>query len=98
MKAREYAEDYKANPSLQKLGEIVSKIFLEIEGIAKIRHVKNDEAILSILTEQDQKWRTFVQLVGDSNINPAGFENFIKKRLPEAFDKWQAWKTDRRRR
>lgn len=87
MKAREYVEKYKANPTPQTLGEIVKEMVFEIEEIAKMRHARSNEAFISIFEEQDRKWRAFVRMVNDPNIRPDGFMKFCQMYFPEVFEK-----------
>ena len=84
-KATEYADQYKANPTIQTLTEIIKQMVFEIKEIGEMRHAKSDESFLSIFNEQQKKWQAFISLVGDSNIRPDGFDRFCQKYLPEVY-------------
>jgi len=86
VKAKEYAEKYKANPTPQTLVEIAKEMVFEIEEIYKIRHGKSDEALIAVFDEQERKWQAFVQLVDDPNVRRDGFKRFCQKHFPEVFE------------
>ncbi len=97
-KAKEYAEQYKANPTIQTLAEIVKEMVLEIREIYEMRHGKSDGALKAIFNEQEEKWRAFVRLVDDPNIAQDGFRNFCQKYFPEVYEAKTSQRIDRPRR
>ena len=82
MKAKEYAEKYKANPTPQCLGRIAVEMLVEVKGIAESRHAKSDDALISILNEVINKWRAFAKIVGDESISTDGLKQLIVKDFP----------------
>ena len=87
MKAKECADIYKANPCDNTLMEIVDSFIKEIKEIAEIRHVKYDIGFVSILSEQDRKWRAFTRLCPD--IRPDGFRIMVFKHFPFLLGRWK---------
>ena len=81
MKAKEYAAEYKANPTLEKLGKIAAGMLSEMAIVAETRHAKSDEALISIINEQIDKWRAFAGLAGDG-IKPDGLKILIRRDFP----------------
>lgn len=82
MKAKDYAEKYKANPTLQCTGEIAVAMLVEVGEIAKVRHATTNEALIAILNEMINKWRAFAKLTGDKTIREDGLKRFIIKDFP----------------
>ena len=82
MKAKEYAEKYKSDPTLEKLAEIAMEFIFEIKKIAEVRHVKIDIGMIAILKEIIDKWHAFVRLTGDPRIKKEGLKNLILKEFP----------------
>ena len=54
---------YKNNPTDQELVNTVKSFLLESKDIIESRHAKSNEALISILNEQIDKWRSFARLV-----------------------------------
>ena len=59
----------------------------EIDEIAKMRHAKRNEAYLSILDEQERKWKAFARQFED--IREDGFENAVEDLFPEVYEVWR---------
>ena len=85
MKAKEYANKYKENPSDEVLGKIAIDMLVEIKTISELRHAKSGEALISILNEMINKWRAFALLVkdiGEHHVREDGLKLFIIKDFP----------------
>jgi hypothetical protein len=78
MKAKDYAEKYKESGKSDKvLKEIIFSFIKEVKEIANARKIssRNDQAIISIIREVDNKWRAFAKFF-PGEINPEGFRFF----------------------
>jgi len=42
-------------------------------------------AVLAILNELSDKWRTFARLVGNNEIHQDGFERLVEKEMPNIY-------------
>lgn len=86
-KAKEFAAEFKADPSNETLGRIAMDFIFEIEELQKKRHAQGASAFVAIFNEQDRKWKTFAKLV--KGIRPDGFERLVKEKLPSAHVLWR---------
>jgi hypothetical protein len=93
-KAKDYAADFKANPTDKNLVSIAQEFVQEINELAETRHVNSNEAMFSIFDEQDRKWRAFARLVGSNIIRPDGFEELMKRHFPEVHLFWRGLARD----
>ncbi|MDI6808284.1 MAG: hypothetical protein QME66_04785 [Candidatus Eisenbacteria bacterium] len=76
MKAKEYAEEYKKDPSPDRLKKILGEFLVEVKTIAQQRQVKRTGAFVSVLNEVSDKYRAFAVSAGDG-IRPDGFERAL---------------------
>jgi len=85
MKASDYVEKYKEDPV--GYAKTVNDMIMEIGEIAKQRNALYDPAFLSIISEQDKKWRKYVRLMegktGTITLNPDGFLICIVDFMPD---------------
>jgi hypothetical protein len=89
MKAKEYAERYKAEGSTNEaVAKVWMDMFNEVYEICKIRHAKTDAATVAVVYEIDNKWKAFARLAGPE-IKPDGFMGLLQYRCP---DLWEAIK------
>lgn len=93
MKAKEYAERFKAQGStIEAAGTVVFDMLMECKNLASLRHVRSDEGMVSILNEISDRWKAFVRQAGPlcdgDAINPQGFEAIVERRMPEVYDGW----------
>ena len=82
MKAKEYAEKYKVDPTDQTIGKIAIEMLLEVKIIAESRHAQTSESLISILKEQINKWRAFAKIVehiGENKVREDGLKRLIIK-------------------
>lgn len=86
-KAKEYADMYNENPSAQMCKTIVVEFLNEVKEIMGKRHTHGNEALFSVLDEQDRKWRAFARLVPD--IKPSGFEGMMKLHMADVYLWWR---------
>lgn len=98
MKAKEYAEFYKENPTPERLKGIIKDFMAQLVPLAEQRHAQTTAAFCAILNELDDKWRAFVRLVGDENIRPDGFERLIEKTGPTQYQVWVDYRKQTKRR
>ena len=87
-KAKEYAADFNAGPTVENLQIIASAFFAEIAELAEQRGTGSD-AMLGILNEQERKWKAFARR---TDVSEDGF-NLLFKKLH--FDAWVLWKGSR---
>lgn len=89
MKAKEYMERWeregRTDTSLAKIG---NEFFLEVSKIGIARHISSDEALFSILDEQDNKWRVFARLDKEKEVNPDGFAKMVEIVTPDIYALW----------
>lgn len=85
MKAKEYADLYRANPGHEAMAQIASSYLIEIGTIAEMRHATSDAAMMSIFDEQDQKWRAMARNLG---VAPDGFRLIMEAVMPEIYAQW----------
>lgn len=83
MKARDYAAQYKENPTGEQAATIAIAMCQEVKEIAEKRRVHSNAAIIAVLKEQIKKWQAFARLVDDPKSNivvePDGLKKFILK-------------------
>ncbi len=81
MKAKQYVEQYKYNPTVETLQKIAFDMIIETKDIMGKRHAKTDEAMISVIKETILKWKAFVNLVGDKGIREDGLKDLILKKF-----------------
>lgn len=85
MKAKDYAKNFDGNLSEDDFKKAVIKtitdFFIEVEEIKTSRNAFTDSSLLSILKEQDNKWRALSDIVLD--LRPTGFRDFVAIKIPE---------------
>lgn len=93
-KAKEYADQYIANPTHECLVDVCTKFALEVEQLVKQRNAKCDDALFAILNELDMKWRSFVRQLGDKNPNLSadGFIAIAQNVYPKIAPAWLRWR------
>ena len=87
MNSKEYAVIYKNNPCDETLMTIAEAFFREIKEIAEKRHIQYDIGFVSILDEQDRKWRAFARLCPE--IKQDGFRRLVFKQFPFLTAYWK---------
>lgn len=91
MKAKEYAKEFRKNESLDAVAQIANMFLAEIGTLIDERHAKTNEALFSILDEQDRKWRAFSMEVSPL-VHPGGFDTLIFELFPEIYLAWGLYK------
>jgi hypothetical protein len=86
VKAKDYAKRYIDNPTDKELVEIGRDFILEIKSITKLRNVKTNAGLKSIVIELDKKWKAFAKEVGGGIINPDGFIELLKYKFGNIYD------------
>lgn len=81
MKAKEYANAFKANPTKEFITKVLDEMTKEIVTISRDRHANSEAAIASVIREQDNKWRTFCDLIDMPELKPA-FSTFQENLSP----------------
>ncbi|OGI16175.1 MAG: hypothetical protein A2Z52_01090 [Candidatus Moranbacteria bacterium RBG_19FT_COMBO_42_6] len=93
MKAKEYAELYKAESVKKDVAETLKKILLmfldEVEEIRKKRGSTSNSVFHAILNEQSAKWQAFAKHTGNASIRKDGFKNFIRIQMPDIYRSWK---------
>ena len=92
MKAKDYAERYKSDPTDAELVSVALDMLAEIKTMVTARHAKYDSALYPIINEINDKWHVFVRLSGISEIYHDGFENILRLKIPEVHQAWILWK------
>lgn len=113
-KAKEYAREYIENPTDEALGEIVWQIsvnevkeLFEQRGVTEARIAARHSpgnatfTIISILDQQNDKWKAFARRVnaalGVHHLKEDGFEALLKKNFPSAWTMWKGQLNPRNR-
>lgn len=70
--------------------ELVCELVVETGEIAKMRHAKSNDALLSILQEQDRKWKAFARKAStpEEEIVQDGFRNAMPQFMPSVYGAW----------
>ena len=94
MKAKEYAAQFEANPTLEEVFAIGKQFILETGEIMETRHAKSNAAVFSILDEQDRKWRAFARILDGmtgipGGVRPDGFAMLTLLVMPAVYYYWQ---------
>ena len=98
MKAKEYYEKYKLDilsvdqgkyiPATQNF---IQELFAEMQTISKARNVRFDRGFISIMKEQNDKYKAVVRLFekefGASPLRLDGFEMILERRFPGVLEK-----------
>lgn len=90
-RAKEYAAQYRDEPTDEVLAKIAVSFLVEIAELAEMRHLgkrPGHRAMVAILDEQDRKWRAFAENFPDI-VRPNGFELLCKDKIPEAYVLWR---------
>lgn len=91
MKAKEYLEEYlkDTRPENERLADVVIKFAQEIKTIGDARHARSEDSFVSIVKEQDDKWKAFVRktIPGKDGALDGSFMNCLKVMMPGV---WQA--------
>lgn len=95
MKAKEYADRYlKSENKDNELCEIMRAFFNEIKEIQEKRNARSNDAMITILNEQHQKWQKFAGIINarlpvTRPILYMGFKNTIHHAIPELRELWK---------
>jgi hypothetical protein len=84
MKAKDMAETFKANPTLDTVRDLVTDCILETKTIAEARKIQSDQALRAIIQEVDDKWRALARLCPE--IKPDGFKTALHLNIPTSKD------------
>ena len=87
MKAKDYAQRFKDDATDETLMEIAHDFFREVKEIAEMRHVQYDIGLISILDEQDRKWRAFTRMC--PQIKPEAFRVLVFSQFPFLVARWK---------
>ena len=88
MKAKDYAEQFFKDEQTMSDIDCTSKVFAgfvtEIETISKTRNVSTTDGMLSIIKEQDQKWKAFCRIINKDQprFKEDGFLALLVKEMP----------------
>ena len=85
-KAKDYVKHWKENPTKETLVDIMTSFIDEITELSDMRKSNTDSTMLSILDEQNRKWKSFAGKVKGISIN--GFHDFIKVKMPDVYTSW----------
>ena len=80
MRAKEYAEEFRDNPSLETMAEIANAFLRETSELTKGRKCQSREAIFAVLDEQDRKWQSLARLI--PGIKPEGYLIVLEQVMP----------------
>lgn len=85
MKAKEYAAEYETRKAagedpVKVIVDHIQRFCKEVAEIARERRATSNEAMLSIITEQDRKFLAYARLVKDAN--PDGFLLYNRETFP----------------
>lgn len=92
MNSKEMAQRFAAASDKGKEAkELVCELVIETGEIAKLRHAKSNPAMLSILREQDQKWKAFARKAStpEQEIIQDGFRKAICQFMPSVYEAWE---------
>jgi hypothetical protein len=92
MKAKEYAAQYKANPTNEELARIAVAMFVESKTLIEQRHISTYSGLFAILDEIDNKWRCFVRLTDDLSLKSDGFKDLLKFEMSFAYYPWMDYR------
>lgn len=89
MKAKDYYRRFLAEGKTdESLGNIAIAIamFHEIGDAIKARHVTTDAGLITVVVEQNGKWKSFVDMVNEGLDEPflkqEGFMDLVESRVP----------------
>jgi len=94
MKAKEYYDQIVNETDKKKEILVIANAFLqEAKSIMEMRHAKSNQAVISILDEQNKKFIKFASLVNaddtfDFDIKYTGFKEYVRLELPKVYDEW----------
>lgn len=94
MKAKEYFEKYKdlissenKEIAIKGTSDLVFDLFNEIDALCKVRGVKTDRGMITIIKEENSKWNAIAALFekdyGDPMLVRNGFNKFMIHKIPE---------------
>ena len=95
MKAKDYAQQYNDNPTIETLMTIAVAFVEECQTIRLARNCQTNEAFFAVFEEQDQKWKAFARLVDDGSVADGGFADSLEMFINDAFILWQAYRQQR---
>lgn len=89
MKAKEYLTKFERNS--EEVGDkeatmkMIDDFLDEIQGLARARKAQNNEAVISIFLELNQKWNTLCRLDKKKRFKKDGFIRLVKFRTADVF-------------
>ena len=85
-KAKDYIKQWTENPTKETLVDIMTLFIAEIIELSEMRKSNTDSTMISILDEQNRKWKSFTGKVKGISIN--GFHDYIRVKMPEVYTSW----------
>lgn len=84
-KAKEQAQQYIDNPTLETMQKIAQEYIRDTGELIKARSCTSNAASRAVIRELDQKWKAFARL---ANVNPDGYKIALRQVLPDVFKAW----------
>lgn len=82
MKAKEYAQEWEAaGKSDEVLADIMFRMILEIQEIARMRRARSNDSMVSIIREVDKKWNAFARKF-QGDVKPDAFRLVLLDQIP----------------
>ena len=92
MKAKDYYEIYKNNPTSKELIGVAWAMFLESKTLIEDRKCKTNSAIFAVMDEIIAKWKAFGVLTKDEGINPNGMESLYASKMSEIWLQYKVYR------
>lgn len=86
LRAKVVAAYFNESPTIERLRDIAIAFHQEAAALMKSRNVKTENAMLSVLREQDLKWKAFARLCPD--VKPTAFQAVTHEFVPETRTLW----------
>ena len=90
MKAKEFAQKFNDDPSIETLVDIGNTFLIECAELGKARNCQSDDSMIAIFEEQNRKWKAFARLV--DGVKEDGFEQLLKLNAPPAYAAWKYYR------
>lgn len=81
MKAKDYADQFNKNPSLEAIQSVGTAFLNEVKTTLIQRNAKTDSACLAVFKELDLKWQAFARMT-NGIIKENGFRILTKEFYP----------------
>jgi len=94
MKAKELAQQYlNSNNKSEESVKIAMAFLSDLQKMMIARNIRSDDAVISLLNEFENKWKTYAALVNEKlpvtkPILYDGFRNIIYLSLPDLKEYW----------